>query len=330
MVTWKPIDSPEFEGKGYLISSDGDVKSEKRGATLALSTNKISRGRYVCLIDNEGKEHRKNVAVLVAVAFVENPNNYMLVGFKDENPSNCNAKNLYWMPSKVSTPRKPRIYLPQKERETPKEKRVFQFTKNHLFLREWKSLKEAAETLGIPRSGIHACCTGKRKSASGYIWEFAGNSDSPKPAAEKEVQAYYEDQKKKNGPKKKRESSDIRRPVDQFTDSGEFVRHWDSIKEAGASFSPTAYTNILKAAQGKRNLAHGYQWRFTGDSRKVESIVKTHRKVLQLDEKGNVVKKWDSLKEACESFGSNSVGNITNCCKGRVKLAFGYAWKYAD
>lgn len=50
----------------------------------------------VKLFDEAGNEHIEDVAVLVAKSFVPNPFNHPFVKFKDENPVNCNASNLYW------------------------------------------------------------------------------------------------------------------------------------------------------------------------------------------------------------------------------------------
>lgn len=52
-------------------------------------------------------------------------------------------------------------------------KKVLQFTKSGEFVREWAYAYEAHRELGISQGNICACCNGKRKSASGYIWRYA-------------------------------------------------------------------------------------------------------------------------------------------------------------
>lgn len=54
-----------------------------------------------------------------------------------------------------------------------KSKKILQFTKSREFIREWPSMSEAERELGISHNHICACCQGKRKSAGGYIWEYA-------------------------------------------------------------------------------------------------------------------------------------------------------------
>ena len=52
-------------------------------------------------------------------------------------------------------------------------KKILQFTKSGEFIREWPSMSEASRRLGIAKQSICSCCLGKRKSAGGYVWEYA-------------------------------------------------------------------------------------------------------------------------------------------------------------
>jgi hypothetical protein len=47
-------------------------------------------------------------------------------------------------------------------------------------------------------------------------------------------------------------------------------------------------------------------------------------------ETGEVLKEFDSIKEASSSFGKERGTAITNCLSGRSKSAYGYFWKYSD
>ena len=52
-------------------------------------------------------------------------------------------------------------------------KKILQFTKYGEFIKEWQSAYEVHRELGISQGNICACCNGKRKYASGYIWRYA-------------------------------------------------------------------------------------------------------------------------------------------------------------
>ena len=51
-------------------------------------------------------------------------------------------------------------------------KKVYQYTKDGSFIREWPYMNEASKTLKIQKTSISACCLGKRPSAGGYVWRY--------------------------------------------------------------------------------------------------------------------------------------------------------------
>lgn len=51
-------------------------------------------------------------------------------------------------------------------------KSVYQYSEDNIFIRKWKSAKEAYTELGIEYKNISACCRGKRRIAGGFFWKF--------------------------------------------------------------------------------------------------------------------------------------------------------------
>ena len=51
-------------------------------------------------------------------------------------------------------------------------RKIAQYDLEDNFIKEWDYIKEAADSLGVCRTGINACCSGKRKSAAGYHWRY--------------------------------------------------------------------------------------------------------------------------------------------------------------
>lgn len=51
-------------------------------------------------------------------------------------------------------------------------KKVLQYDKNMVFLKEWESTKEINEFFGKKRSHISQVCSGKRAICYGYIWKY--------------------------------------------------------------------------------------------------------------------------------------------------------------
>lgn len=70
-----------------------------------------------------------------------------------------------------------------------------------------------------------------------------------------------------------------------------------------------------------------------GIKRRKESVEKSARakwkKVKQLSKDGELIKVWDSAKEACETLHIQK-STVCQCCKGVKKTAGGYRWEYAN
>ena len=49
---------------------------------------------------------------------------------------------------------------------------ILQYSKKEEFIKEFSSIMEVEETLGIEHSNISAVAKGKRKSAGGFIWKY--------------------------------------------------------------------------------------------------------------------------------------------------------------
>lgn len=51
-------------------------------------------------------------------------------------------------------------------------KPIIQLDRLGNIIKEWPSIKSAAEFIGTNRSGIGECCSGKRKTAGGFLWNY--------------------------------------------------------------------------------------------------------------------------------------------------------------
>lgn len=65
----------------------------------------------------------------------------------------------------------PKIYI--KEENNRKKIKTKQFTKEGIFIKEFKSIVDASKNTNIYATSIGACCNGKRKSAGGFKWRYA-------------------------------------------------------------------------------------------------------------------------------------------------------------
>ena len=165
-----------YDGK-YLVSDDGTIISVYRMATIhgklmkvgkpkALKPSLDKRGYLIVnLYDGTGKSKSWKVHRLVALAFLDNPQNKRCVCHKDNNPQNCSVDNLYWGTDKENQDQAWEDGLHKSE------KPVKQIDKYGRLIATYKSQNCAARMTNIPQSNIWKCLVGERKTAGGYIWQ---------------------------------------------------------------------------------------------------------------------------------------------------------------
>ena len=64
-------------------------------------------------------------------------------------------------------------------------------------------------------------------------------------------------------------------------------------------------------------------------SMQIRKANKCCKEIIQYDLQGNLIKRWESIKEAGQTLNIHR-GNISWCCKEKNKTAGGYIWKYAN
>jgi len=160
---WKPVVG--YEGL-YEISNLGKVKSLKYGKERILKSSKNKVGYLMVSLFKDGKHKIYKVHRLVASAFI--PNNDLFkteVNHKDENKENNNIENLEWCTHKYNINYGTRIEKISKQ--------VNQYDLAGNFIQSFQSTMEIERQLGFDNNHISECCNGKRKTAYGFLWEYA-------------------------------------------------------------------------------------------------------------------------------------------------------------
>ena len=88
----RKIDIDGFEN--YQITDDGKIWSKKSNKYMKLSDN--GNGYLNVQVYENKKHYHLYIHILVANAFIPNPQNKPIVGHKDCNPQNNTVENLYW------------------------------------------------------------------------------------------------------------------------------------------------------------------------------------------------------------------------------------------
>lgn len=148
----------------YEVSNLGKVRNIKSGRILKPSLHRDGYLKHLLYENNK----RKNLLLhrIMAIAFIDNPEEKPKVNHIDENKLNNDLSNLEWC-----TVRENNIHGTRIKRIAEKNfEKVIQLDLNDNILNEFESMTQAEQKTGALVSSISKCCNGKAKSAGGYKW----------------------------------------------------------------------------------------------------------------------------------------------------------------
>lgn len=236
-----------------------------------------------------------------------------------------------------------------------KDLTISQYDLQGHLVRKWRTIKEAAKSVGVIPYRISCVCSGLQAKTANFQWKY---SSDPRPIgpykkhfSEKEIYAIQHRPKKTNC-----------RHVLQYDRNGVFLKEWPSSADV---LRETGVSNLSKAIKTENCLVGGYQWKYK-DSPKVIGVYKpkkwipsaetrakisaSHKgkkswnkgkhyylgtktslskAVLQFNLDGTFVKEWPYISLATRTLGINPSG-LSECLHGRQKSAGGFIWKYKN
>ncbi len=163
----------------YKVSNFGLVKRIKTGKKvgsgnyerneLVLKQRKNNKGYAIVDLYKSNKRGQFLVHRLVTLSFIPKPDSCDFVNHIDEDKNNNHLANLEWCTRKYNMNHgtaKYRIGIKNSIK-------INMLSKDGGFIRSFDSAKQAERELKINNSNINECLRTKRKSAGGFIWQYA-------------------------------------------------------------------------------------------------------------------------------------------------------------
>lgn len=168
MEKWKPID---WIDNRYSVSNLGRVQSKTGGTPKIL--RQWGSGRGYMKVEIAGR--CLSVHRLVAIAFVDNPNNLPQVNHKNENKSDNRAINLEWCDQSYNInygTRNARMVAKIKKTQIARGQTspVNAMDDSGNIVYRFNSIQEAEDRLGVNHANIIRCLHGQTAHAGGFRW----------------------------------------------------------------------------------------------------------------------------------------------------------------
>ena len=229
-----------YEGQetDYSVSTEGEVRKDTKNYILSQSSQQDYK--FVGLIIN-GKQKRMRVHRMVALTFIDNPDNKPYVNHINGNRSDNNVENLEWVTPSENTQHAVNTGLFKSGRT----RAVIQYNLNGEQMATFESATEAARQTGGSQSKITMCCRRQRDSANDYQWRYYDD-----------IQDVQKIEKKFITGKK----------VAQCDEEGNILKIYPSFKEAARAVNGTS-SAISRVCSGTNIRHKGYKWKL------VEEIV---------------------------------------------------------
>jgi len=347
MEEWRIIE----DFPNYSVSNFGNIKNIKTNKLMKLNV----KGGYntISLINNNSKKSFK-VHRLVALSFIENPENKPEVNHKNKNKMDNSMINLEWVTRKENNQHKS-IGLIYKSNKNKPINRLDKSSGD--ILENFNSIEEAGEwayknnlttNSHNGRNSIGNCLNGLSSSAYGFRWEYKKIDDKNNEEwREINPLKIFNDEKISN---KKYFVSTLGR----FKNSYGTIMENYKVNENGYirvyiynktfTLHRLVALTFLENPENKEQVNHKDGNKLNNSVNNLEFVTNTEnqlhkfkmglgnnytRKIGQYDLEGNFIKEFKSIISASKEL-NTSTSNIKGVLINKRKTAAGFIWKYLE
>lgn len=160
---WKTISN----ASNYEVSNLGNVRNK---TTKYILKGRITKSGYLQVsikLDETQKFTNQYIHRLVALYWIENPQQKKEVNHIDGNKENNNVDNLEWVTASENQKHRHSIGI-----NKTSNRRVGKYSKEGELIKEYNSIIEAANAEESPRVSIDNVLQGRRYTLKGYVWKY--------------------------------------------------------------------------------------------------------------------------------------------------------------
>ena len=160
---WKNI----IEANNYEISNFGRVRNK---TTKQILKGRLSKSGYLQVsikLNETQKFSNRYIHRLVAIYWIDNPENKKEVNHIDGNKENNHILNLEW-----ATPAENQKHRHKLVKNKTSQRKVGKFDKDGNLIVKYDSIIEAATLEGSPRVSIDNVLQGRRYTLKGFVWKY--------------------------------------------------------------------------------------------------------------------------------------------------------------
>lgn len=269
MIEWKDVGlykGVDFGGS-YKVSNDGQVISipreihykNKTGKDVyfkiaggLLKPRKDKDGYLFVTLKLNGIEKKAPIHQLVALCFVQNPNNYPVVNHKNQTRDDNRAENLEWVTVQYNVVYMDAAKIRGKKLTEKYGYPIVQMDIDGNILKIWDNV-HSAMAMGYSDTAIYSCLRDKKESHMNCRW--ARLSDIS--ISDEDIEKYRNAEPQTV---MMRRPSQRRKKVLQFDTDENFIAEWESLTAAAEGVG-CSDAGICRAVHSKSGFCKGFIWR---------------------------------------------------------------------